>query len=267
MRTIIFPAIGLLACVNANPSYAQQDPVSTVSNSPDVGMTTIRLVNGKVIVIDGVERKILIPGDNGVNYEIPLSQAALQAASGNQTLANQYQQNVIHFSTNPQNTFTLTSSPTPRLAHIPGGGGGGGGTTDPEAVMPGIGIDSNPIPDLGGPCDLSPCTPYRFGNGNIMYQLDSWSGGIGYGSVSEQTQWANDEKDWERWRGGQCSAAESTYLNFLAATFALSSCLTVETIAGALPCAAAITVWGNTGDQYKAQSSACESTYPGPGNW
>src|SRR3546814_8024068 len=68
--------------------------------------------------------------------------------------------------------------------------GGGGGTTRPKLVAGSGGIVANgqTVPDLGGPCDLSPCRPFQHFDGRITYILDGHSGSIGSSDVVTRSE-------------------------------------------------------------------------------
>src|SRR3546814_17696167 len=85
---------------------------------------------------------------------------------------------MVDFSTNPQNLMTITPSIVPRVARSWEPPGGGGGTTRPKLVAGSGGIVAHGqnVPDLGGPCDLSPCSPFPPFDGRITYILDGHSG-------------------------------------------------------------------------------------------
>src|SRR3546814_12793265 len=78
---------------------------------------------------------------------------------------------MVDFSTNPQNLMTITPSIVPRVARSWEPPGGGGGTTRPKLVAGSGGIIANGqnVPDLGGPCDLSPCSTFPHFDGRYTY--------------------------------------------------------------------------------------------------
>src|SRR3546814_19821549 len=80
---------------------------------------------------------------------------------------------MVDFSTNPQNLMTITPSIVPRVARSWEPPGGGGGTTRPKLVAGSDGIvaKGETVPDSGGPCDLSPCSPFQHYDGRHKYIL------------------------------------------------------------------------------------------------
>src|SRR3546814_10718221 len=125
---------------------------------------------------------------------------------------------------------------------------------------------SQTVTDLGGPCDLSPCSPFKHFDGRSTYILDVHSGSIGSSDVVTQLNWLDDKKDWSRWQLDQCQAARDTSLDWAVTAPALYACAAVATGVGAVVCGAAIEAYIIHANRYRLQSTNCTAAYPGPGN-
>lgn len=246
-----------------------EDPVSMLSNNPEEGVTKLKFMDGKIATVNGFLGEIEVPGSDGTVYHVSFEDAALEAASGDPALADQIVADMVDFSTNPQNLMTITPSIVPRVARSWEPPGGGGGTTRPKLVAGSGGIVANgqTVPDLGGPCDLSPCSPFQHFDGRITYILDGHSGSIGSSDVVTQLNWLDDKKDWSRWQLDQCQAARDTSLDWAVTAPALYACGAVATGVGAVVCGAAIAAYIIYANRYRRQSTNCTAPYPGPGNW
>lgn len=122
--------------------------------------------------------------------------------------------------------------------------------------------------DLGGPCDLAPCTPFFSPMGPIYYKQDAHSDTVGNAGVVEQEQFAEDFKQWAAERDEACEdwTLSGVTLSSIGGPTAYA-CAAFETGAGAVVCAGGLLAFAVEWWEYSEQLEQCSASYPGPGNW
>lgn len=114
MKSLILAAL-VPALLHVGSAQAE-DPISMLSNNPAAGVTKLKLMDGRIVTVNGFLGEITLPGSDGNIYHVSFEDAALEATSGDSALADQMVADMVDFSTNPQNLMTITSSIVPRRA-------------------------------------------------------------------------------------------------------------------------------------------------------
>lgn len=256
----------------SNPASAEEG-FAVISGDPAEQVLRLRGWDGRMYLVDNQTQTILVTDVNGNIHEVSFSDAAAyntdSAAERDAMIAQ-----LALALTDYASLGTLTDSTTPRLAdkyQRPGGVG----VVKPQRVKPGgtlttmSGDFGDFNDDLGGPCDLAPCTPFFTpGTGRIYYRQDSYSGTVGNGSVAAQESFANDFWQWADEQDEACEERNLAALELnTTAAITGASCAAAETGIGAVVCAGGIVLIAIQQRRANKLHAECSATYPGPGNW
>lgn len=270
----IFIASTSLAIFGSNPVMAQSENIYISANGAEQTVL-FEMPNGTTAVVDNISETIFITTESGQNFEVSFQQAVNQAVSGTAERAAMMAQLKAALG-DPGHTATFTTSTVPRLATSAPPVGDGGGDQFPRAAYCPSSERSSMIDGasggmddwLGGPCDLGPCTPYRGINGRIFYMQDAHSGGIGQGSVSQQTYWANDFNSWQHHRAGRCQDMRDMAALMTATTAGtIGGCAAALSLVGAFVCGGGLAGLVIESHMLERAGKDCAASYPGPGNW
>jgi len=217
------------------------------------------LSNGVYFVVDDVLNKIFIANSIEIQ-EVDLNAALLASTNNNQALANTLRQK-FH--------ATLTDSTREMLLL--------GNNYDPNHLMSLTGSKypaSNERNIMSGPGSNNPylCWYEYYCYWQTVSDFNSlgW-GGYGFGFLAEGGSGVHGTPDWNywnRWRQDKCDAAKTNVRNMgISAVTVAATCPAAEAIAPIVLCAAAGASLISELDNWADNSVACNSYYPGPGNW
>lgn len=257
--------LALVTCSVAPGALYANDPVTRVSNDPHNAYTVLDF-DSRSFVLDAATGTVIITGGDGSIFEIPLVSAAHEFADGDIALRDSIVSSLTDFATNPGLIFTQTGSTVPRLAYSEPPNQGPGtfqpqrrNTKEYEIMAPS---------GLGGPCDLSPCSPYmRSNDGRIYYMYDMHSTSIGQGSVEEQQEFVNEFEKWkEQQRKEACDEAHFAAASAaIAGTAVAKTCPLSMTPQGALGCAGSTIGYFVAMKILAQKSKQCAAGYSGGG--
>lgn len=249
---------------------AQANDVTRFSNDPDNGRAYID-VSGNTHVIDFASQQVIITDANGQTQLVPFSEIADEVGEKVGLPPDQAMLFIQDTLINRDFTMTQTNSTTPRPVQQRDSGGGGGGY-----IIQGSGknksggqITASTYSTTGGPCDLSPCTPYiRHGDNRIFYMRDAWSGTSYAGAVTQQQRFADDFRNWQRHRNDACQdMRDNMAAGALAGVGIAVTCPAVMTGVGAVACAISVVAFVHQQRLVARDARDCQSKYPGPGKW
>ena len=265
-------------------AYAQSVP--TYSNDPS-NLRGVIKVNGRAHVFSAETESFRLQLGDGTVVSMPLSQVINSVADKAGVTPAQAYADILDVVSNPNYVFTQTDLTMPRLAITSPIGGGGGGQMENSGyamqagqyesysidvaggfVPAGMMENGNVVPGLGGPCDLSPCTPYWGRDGRVFYQMDGGTAYIGEGSVPQQKQYADDFSAWQREQRGSCEDMKESMIDASFAGGAVAyTCPQFMQPVGAAACLASLGYFVYQNRQVAKKAKACTAKYPGPGKW
>lgn len=272
---MIFIALGSMLFSGV---VSAQSGIKEASTDPYARQFAVEFSQGTIVVADDSTQTVYISLSDGQEYDVPFSQAITSAE------ADPYkrQQMLTDFRASLGDVQHVVSVRAPRVATDTNYWPkmcGEFACIDPDGLSAakqergsvhasthqGCDFKCSPFP-----CDLGPCSPNTWVNGQFFYSGKGagWDPGEGGGTVTQQDLVAYDKQRWENERKQACTdkninAAETSAIG--GATGA--TCLTFETGVGAVGCAAGVIAYGI--GLYKTDKAAdrCQAGYPGIGNW